>query len=296
MSCPVCGETSTTGLCPQCTGQLKRALSDIPGIWLDLQFTLVRLRGVDYAGTGTGGNTRKATDTPLPYHAGAARAGRALARTIDRHIRLVGVIAPRPCPYVDVPSRARWLLDHLHQITRSDLAAALHHDLVNSPVIKKALHEVDIPPVRVYRGKCNGQGSIRPDGTPAPPRVCAGKGRIDHRDGDQPCCQDMYVVIRRDPKYPDRTLWRCPTCGLTYDEDRRWNWITTQYRGGLVTIREARRLVGVPTKVMEGWVRRKRVEKRGEVLVKTELGSERPAALYALDDLLALAQEGTTAA
>jgi hypothetical protein len=268
-----CDHPATSSICPECRGKLRRTLLDIPSLWHDLLITLTRQRGVDY----TNGTTSAGRETPLPIHLAAMLARTNLADTIAAWTREVERLTHRTCPHPFVPARANWILEpaNFDTLTRSDLAGHAVNELVHG-VVRDVRTVIDTPPQRVYRGTCDGHGSID-----SPNR--------DPDRGLSPCGQDLYVHIRRDEPH-----WNCPTCGLTYNENDRWAYITSHYHGMFVTIVEASSILNVSRKTLQQQINRLRIVQHGQANVTTIAGA-RKAWLYSFDDLKAITEQRLTA-
>jgi hypothetical protein len=204
-----CGPTSEGSfVCSSCARVLRNDLRELPSLAFDLEVTLTRMRGTDYASRGDGGH---GGEKPLPLHAGAYATRDVLRNTLSTWARVLVEQGARYSNYDDAPSIARWLSLYLDQALRSEWAPEFADEV--HAVTGEVRRCVDIPAEKMWLGPCNEVGRIGDDGTlDAAPAV-----------PDGPC----GIVYAH-----ERDQWaRCNTCGATFDVAVRQAYVSDQLDG-----------------------------------------------------------------
>lgn len=260
-----CGEAGEASyLCPACTRVLANDLRELPSLVSELEVTLSRQRGTDYAGQ-TGGH---GGETPLPIHAGAYADGWVLRNTLSTWARVLLEQGGRYSGSDDEASIAAWLNRNIEHIARSEWAPECADEI--HYIVGTMRRTVDKPPDLVYLGPCNGQALVGTDGTisesPLDSDVCGG---------------DVHAK-------PGERFGQCDECRATYDVSERNEWILALHRGRLVTANEATMLLKIGRSRVDTWVYRKRLVQRG-----TDQRNGRKIKLYLFDDLAQLIRDDT---
>lgn len=198
-----CGSlTDASYVCPACTTVLRNDLRELPDLADELETTLSRQRGTDYANQ-TGGH---GGEKPLPIHAGASTVRDVLKNTLGTWARVLCEQGGRYSGSDDAASIARWLLANLAAILRSDWAPECADEI--HAATGEVRRCVDIPAEKVWLGPCNQIGRVGVDGTPELPTVAP----------NGPC----GIVYAH-----EHDEWaRCNTCGATFDVAKRQAYVS----------------------------------------------------------------------
>lgn len=149
--CPVEGcdrpRRGDENVCGACSGQLARALGDIPALTRELDTTLSR------QASSTGGS--RSAETPLPYDPRASEVGYVLRNTLVEWVRAVSAqthsnyIWPRET----TTSLARWLLARHKDLCAHPSAAEAVDEI--GAAVRAAERIIDRPAERWFAGPCD---------------------------------------------------------------------------------------------------------------------------------------------
>lgn len=259
-------------VCDDCLGELAKDLGNVPWLVEQLDITLTKARGIDYAADTTHTTTRptenKTIDddgdpaadraTILLYHQGASEALSKLRRTLATWVRFcdeesIRHQSPNPNPPAEsLQAMSGWLLWRIDGLGLSDMGADAVTEIASATARCWAV--IDRPAERQYAGPCE-------------------------------CGKDLYSK-------PGAKLTKCKACDREYDVEAMREWMRAGVRGRLVTAREGTTLLGrfdLPTaqKTIDSWHERKRILDHG--------CNAEGRFLYLIDDLLTLAAKGTAA-
>ena len=233
-------------ICTACTSQLERDLGDVPAAVEDLTTTLSRQ---DRLGSGGGGKPTKASEVPLPYHAGASEVLWDLTDTLRGWAIEVGALNAIGASPV---SLSAFLLRNLSALRAHEHAGKAADEIGHA--VKRSAWIVDRRPERFYAGPCDGDGVY--------------------------CEGELYAT-------PGAVVVDCPVCGLGYDLAERRDWlldaVEDQLVGASVLAAAVTTLSGEPVTAdrIRQWAHRGRIVARSEVV---EDGKRRP--LYRVGDVL----------
>ncbi|WP_263120840.1 hypothetical protein [Cellulomonas sp. RIT-PI-Y] len=245
-------------VCPRCAATLRGLLTDLPGLFGDLDIARTRQARI---GSGTTGH---ATVPPLPFALQPADARWVLATTLASWLDWVTAVrAHRP------PATWREVEDYLTTWRGGAISwLAAHPDGVQAideltAAIRNARAAIDRPADRQYAGPCT--------------------ATVPDEDGlAVKCGTDLYA-------HPDTDTVTCRTCGTEYPLAARRSWLLEQAEDVLLPAREIARAVdglGVPVspETVKSWVRRGQLVAHGRVPVP----GGRTAATYRVGDVLNL--------
>ena len=221
--------------CPACWTRLERDLGDIPALVADLETTLARQTA---AGQRSG---PRSSETPLPYSVAASDAMRLLHSTLWPWVR-EGLEAhpttPLPAPST-VGLAVAMLNLHGWLITQDDGYVAI--DEIGY-ACSQARHAIDRAPDQTYAGRC------------------------DSRDATTmvECGTELYAL-------DGQATVVCPVCSWERDV-QAWRYAQLEAAADqLLTLSDMTRAIGetgsetVSRKRIEGWVRRGRLIRAGNV-------------------------------
>lgn len=274
-TCPCGRPLSGDSLCVDCSHALQVAISDVSAYWCDLD--TVKARQTRYGGTGGGRGGEK----PLPvdarflgWEADGSRLQEAVKNTVGTwgravmeerpvfagpthdsclHITCSTLRRSRP-PRDDVASVCRYLLGQADWIRTQHWAPEILDELQDAA--EQLRRMVDRPADRWYAGKC----------------------------GEDSCQRDLYVKA-------GAKVTTCDACGYLHNVEEHRTALLQQAHDRLGTAAEIARAISwlghetITAERIRKWVERKRLEQRGEVMVR---GRWLPT--YRIGDVAALAE------
>lgn len=217
-------------VCDECLGDLARALGDVPWLVEQLDITLTKARGVDYAAMGGSPSSEK--PLMLPYAAYEAAGG--LRRALVMWVRFcdeegVRNQSPKPgMPDDTLQAMSAWLLWRVDGLGLSDLGGDAVSEITRA--VGRARMVIDRPAERRYAGPCE-------------------------------CGRDLYSK-------PGAKLTTCKGCDREYDVEEMLTWMRAGVLGRLVTAHEGATLLGrfdlsVAQGTIDKWHERGRVVDKG---------------------------------
>jgi hypothetical protein len=197
-------------LCSRCGELLAKDLGDVPALVEACVTTYTRRDQVERPG-GTPVRTEPEEHWPLtarvqalPWDERASAAVRDLRAVLVSWAMLVveerGVLAPAD----RLPVIAGWLLGHVEWLRHHPAGPDASREM--GDVVRRLRSAVDAPPALWFAGPCDGNGLVSEVGEEASGRDAGGCGR------------DVYAA-------PDQTQVACRWCGLTYEVDKRRQWL-----------------------------------------------------------------------
>lgn len=217
-------------VCDECLSDLARALGDVPWLVEQLDITLTKARGVDYAAMGGSPSSEK----PLMLPFAAYEAANGLRRALVTWIRFCDEESVRnQSPKAGLPAdtlqaMSAWLLWRVDGLGLSDLGSDAVSEITRA--VGRARMVIDRPAERRYAGPCE-------------------------------CGRDLYSK-------PGAKLTKCKGCEREYDVEAMLKWMRAGVLGRLVTAREGSTLLSrfdLPTaqKTIDSWHERKRLVDHG---------------------------------
>lgn len=217
-------------VCDECLTDLAKALGDVPWLVEQLDITLTKARGVDYAAMGGSPSSEK----PMMLPFAAYEASGQLRQALVMWVRFCDEESVRhQSPKVGLPAdtlqaMSAWLLWRVDGLGLSDLGSDAVSEITRA--VGRARSVIDRPAERKYAGPCE-------------------------------CGRDLYSK-------PGAKLTKCKGCEREYDVEAMVSWMRAGVLGRLVTAREGTTLLGrfdLPTKqdTIDKWHERKRIVDHG---------------------------------
>lgn len=256
-------------VCSDCLDEVTKALGNVPWIVEQLDISLIKARGIDYAALGSDhlahvplahvdidddGDKLADAATTLPYYDAAAGGLANLRHCLAMWVRFCEEEQIRhQSPATGYPedtlqAMSVWLLWRVDGLAFNDLGPDVIAEITRA--VGRCFAIIDRPAERRYAGPCE-------------------------------CGRDLYSK-------PGAKITQCPACEKTYDVEAMQEWMRAGVSGRLVTAREGVTLLGrygLPTaqKTVDKWHERKRLTERGT--------NAAGARLYLIDDLISLAAQ-----
>ncbi|TKR27147.1 hypothetical protein FA014_01970 [Cellulomonas hominis] len=245
-------------MCPRCTSTLRGLLTDLPGLFGDLD--VARTRQARWGSRTAGASTT----TPLPFALEPADARWVLLDTLLAWLDWVTAVRAHrpPATWAEVEDYlVRWRGGAVDWLARHPDGAAAVDEL--TAALRNARRAIDSPARRLYAGPCTA--------------VVPGEGGLAVE-----CGTDLLAA-------PGSAVVECRSCGTAWPLAERRSWLLERAEDVLLPAAEIARAVdGLGLRLSENtlrsWVRQGRLVRRGRAV----LTDGRTAETYRVGDVLDL--------
>lgn len=280
--------TDNAYLCPLCTKDLERHLSEIPALVGELAVTYTRSTR-----SGDGSSGSKSAQTALPWSERASEALDDLMTCLSTWCQLVDKekhADRRALPHDDPLSKSRWLLWHLEWLRHHESSPRALDELARCTAAIN--HVMDLKADRVYAGPCKSEYHHGNCDCP-----CHRRGRCNgaqcwdiHQPTDTEVTADACCLVEIYAK-PTADVVVCRSCKTPHNVTDRRAWLLTQAEDQLAhaeLIGQALASMGeaVTPDMIKGYATRGRIAPHGHRIIE---GKQR--ALYRVGDVIAVVRE-----